>query len=166
MNDQELVQSWITTIARDDVRLVLDSIYDYAAEAAAQRGPVCDMSGRCCRFEEFDHRLYVTGLEAAYTVTRLTEEHPALTEDTLLASLTEGRCPFQSANVCDVHQLRPLGCRVFFCDPVAAGWQERLSEKLLEQIRRLHIQHNTPYRYGEWRAMLRLFVENAAVPTP
>jgi len=55
---------------------------------------------------------------------------------------------------------------VYFCDPVAQGWQEQLSEKLLEQIRSLHGRHEIPYRYGEWRAMLGLFVESAGPVTP
>ena len=158
MNDPELVESWTQAIDRAPIRAVLDAVYDYAAESIAQRGPVCNQSGRCCKFEEHGHRLYVTGLETAYTVSQLTGEHPDLTPETLQAALDAGGCPFQLGNLCAVHTLRPLGCRLYFCDPVAQGWQEGMSEKLLEQIRRLHETHEIPYRYGEWRAMLGMFV--------
>lgn len=158
MNDQPLVASWVQAIERDPVRAVLEAVYGYAAEAIAQRGPVCNSSGKCCRFEEYGHRLYVTGLEAAYTVSQLSGEHPELNAKTLQAAIDAGGCPFQVENLCAVHPLRPLGCRVYFCDPIAQGWQDTLSEKLLEQIRRLHDEHEIPYRYGEWRAMLGMFV--------
>lgn len=158
MNGRLLASSWTRAIERPPVRAVLEAVYQYAAEAIAQRGPVCNSSGRCCRFEAYGHRLYVTGLEAAYTVSLLSGEHPELNAGTLQAAIDAGGCPFQAGTLCAVHPLRPLGCRVYFCDPIAQGWQETLSEKLLEQIRRLHLEHEIPYRYGEWRAMLSMFV--------
>lgn len=163
MNNQQLVASWSKAIDSDAVRNVLEAVYDYAAEAIDQRGPVCNTSGKCCRFAQYDHRLYVTGLEVAYTVTQLTTEQPEFSAASLQAAIEDGGCQFQIENLCAVHPLRPLGCRVYFCDPIAQGWQEDLSEKLLEQIRSLHEAHEIPYRYGEWRAMLKLFVDS---PTP
>jgi len=157
-DDRELVESWSRAIAHPPVRNVLEAVYEYAAEAIAQRGPVCNTSGKCCRFEEYGHRLYVTGLETAYAVTRLTSEHPELNPVSLQAAIDGGGCPFQIDNLCAVHPLRPLGCRVYFCDPIAQGWQEDLSEKLLDQIRSLHERNDIPYRYGEWRGMLNLFL--------
>ena len=162
MNDKALVETWTEAIDNDAIRNVLNAVYEYAAESITQRGPVCNQSGRCCRFEQYGHRLYVTGLEVAYTVSRLTSEHPELTSTSLQAAIDAGGCPFQIDNLCAVHPLRPLGCRVYFCDPVAQGWQEGLSEKLLGQIRSLHQTHEIPYRYGEWRAMLDMFVEPQA----
>ena len=53
--------------------------------------------------------------------------------------------------------MRPLGCRIYFCDPRAAGWQEDLSERTLARLRALHDAHDVPYRYGEWRTMLAHF---------
>jgi len=159
VNDIALVQAWRDAAQDASIVSVLEAVYDYVAEAIAQRGPVCKASGRCCRFEEYGHRLYVTGLETAYLVTRLEETHPTLSEDALQSAVESGRCPFQIENLCDVHPLRPLGCRVYFCDPVAQGWQETLSEKMLEQIRGIHQAHDIPYRYGEWRQTLRMFVK-------
>jgi len=150
--------TWTTAAEDGRIRAVLEAVYDYAAEVIAQRGPVCNASGKCCRFEEYGHRLYVTGLEAAYTVSQLASEHPDLNTTTLQSAIDAGGCPFQLGNLCAVHPLRPLGCRVYFCDPIAQGWQETLSEKLLEQVRQLHTAHDIPYRYGEWRTMLAMFV--------
>jgi len=158
MNDAQLAESWSSAIALEAVRNALDAVYEEAAEAIAKRGPVCNASGRCCRFEQYGHRLYVTGLEAAFTVSRLTNDHPDLNAKSLQAAIDAGGCPFQIDNLCAVHPLRPLGCRVYFCDPIAQGWQERLSERLLEKIRSLHEAHEIPYRYGQWRLMLDMFI--------
>jgi hypothetical protein len=58
-----------------------------------------------------------------------------------------------------VHALRPLGCRIYFCDQAAQGWQQDLSETLLARIRGLHDRFEVEYRYGEWRSMLGMFLE-------
>ncbi len=84
---------------------------------------------------------------------------PALSQTSLDDALARGGCPFQVAKLCGVHALRPLGCRIYFCDQAAQGWQQDLSEALLVRIRSLHDQFDIPYRYGEWRAMLQKFVD-------
>lgn len=73
------------------------------------------------------------------------------------AALARGGCPFQVANLCGVHAIKPLGCRVYFCDKSAQQWQQDLSEQLLAEIRSLHDRFAIEYRYGEWREMLRMF---------
>ena len=48
-----------------EVRGALGRLYDdFDAEVAARR-PVCALSGRCCRFEEYGHTLFVTAIEFA-----------------------------------------------------------------------------------------------------
>jgi len=59
--------------------------------------------------------------------------------------------------LCGVHAIKPLGCRVYFCDRSAQTWQHDLSERLLGMIRELHQRHAIEYRYGEWRQMLAMF---------
>jgi Fe-S-cluster containining protein len=66
-------------------------------------------------------------------------------------------CPFQVSNLCSVHSIKPLGCRVYFCDRSAQQWQQELSERSLQEIRAIHDEHGIPYRYGEWRSMLSMF---------
>lgn len=144
----------------------LEAIFDDAAASIRARGPACWASGRCCNFERAGHRLYVTGLEAAYCVERLTEqpEGPTtvrtLTAASLQAARATGGCPFQSANLCGVHAIKPLGCRLYFCDRAAQNWQHDLSERLLADLRALHDRHAIDYAYGEWRAMLDLFMSD------
>ena len=193
MNDRTrraFADAWM--VALQDERLVaaLESIYDAAADAIAARGPACWASGRCCNFDRAGHRLYVTGLEAAYCLGNLMaspiwrngaaearsgltirgkplppptdpDYAPLPTGQGLIAdfdaAVARGGCPFQVRNLCGVHDFKPLGCRVFFCDRSAETWQQELSERLLRDIRALHDRFALEYRYGEWRQMLGMF---------
>lgn len=115
-------------------------IYDDLARDLSQLAPVCDLSGRCCRFKDYGHRLYLTRTEAEL-----------LLEDGLPAGATidEEGCPFQQGLLCTAREKRPFGCRVFYCDPRYAGQAEKLSERYLARLRLLHDQTNTPWEYGE-----------------
>lgn len=64
-------------------------------------------------------------------------------------------CPFQLANLCSVHTIRPFGCRVFFCDQTATDWQQRQYEYFHAELKRLHERLEVPYFYLEWRQVLR-----------
>ncbi len=143
---------WFRALRDPAVVTDLESIFEYIAAAVESRGPACWASGRCCSFDRAGHRLYVTGLEAAYTVDRA----PALDSDRLAAARAAGGCPFQAANLCTVHEIKPIGCRVYFCDRAAQQWQQDLSERLQREVRALHDRHAIDYRYGEWRDMLEL----------
>lgn len=133
----------------------LEAIFAYAAAAIESRGPACWASGRCCNFDAAGHRLYVTALEAAYTLSRL--DSP-LTRDALAAAVARGGCPFQVANLCSVHAVKPLACRLYFCDRSAQDWQHDLSERLIAQLKSLHERHSIEYRYAEWRGLLAEFL--------
>lgn len=150
-------QVWITAARDPTIAALLESIYSDAAADIARRGPACWASGRCCNFGKSGHRLYTTGLEAAYTVVHLNASNPTLSANALAESLSRGGCPFQVNNLCGVHAIKPLSCRLYFCDRSAQAWQHELSERLLERLKRLHDTHQVPYRYAEWRQLLALF---------
>lgn len=149
--ESQIIQAWLDAARDPRIRAELEAIYTDIADQIEARSPACWASGRCCNFEASGHLLYVTGLEAAYTVVRRHEERPALS---IPASGRGDPCPFQSANLCTAHTIKPLGCRVYFCDRSAQEWQHKLSEHGLAQIRALHDAHHLEYRYGEWRALL------------
>jgi Fe-S-cluster containining protein len=162
---QELAAAWLAAVADEHIALELESAYEYTAAAIESRGPACWASGRCCNFDAAGHRLYVTGLEAAYSVFHLRRDRTTgpplpldLTPLTLASARARGGCPFQSANLCSIHATKPLGCRIYFCDRSAQAWQQDLSEKCLALVRSIHDRHRVPYRYGEWRDMLAMFL--------
>ena len=133
---------------RPDVRAAVDQVYAQLQSEIDLRRPVCVVSGRCCRFEEYGHRLYATTLELARFVMDL---------KTPSQSAWDGRgCPFQINKLCSVHAIRPFGCRIFFCDASSTQWQQDLYERLHTRLRTLHDDLAVPYHYVEWRYALEI----------
>jgi Fe-S-cluster containining protein len=149
-------RAWLGAAVDPQISGELELVYEAIARAVAARRPVCDASGRCCKFDEWGHRLYVTGLEAAYLAARLGRE---ISLEEIATARAAGGCPFQKALLCSVHAIRPLGCRVYYCDETAQEWQMELSERMLGEVKAIHERHGLAYRYGEWRAMLHVIVE-------
>lgn len=153
-------QSWLDAIAHPPIRAGLEAIYAQAAREIEAWGPACWASGRCCNFAKTGHLLYVTGLEAAYCLASLDAiptPPPQPNTIALQQARAAGGCPFQHANLCSVHTIKPLGCRIYFCDRSAQTWQNDLTERLLADLRQLHDTHRITYHYGEWHATLNLF---------
>jgi len=146
---------------RAEVREAVERVYAELQNEIDARRPVCNASGRCCRFEEFGHRLYVTTLELAAFVAGLGEASRAERE-------WDGTgCPFQVAKLCSVHTIRPFGCRMFFCDATATAWQNERYERFHAELKRLHERLNVPYLYVEWRtALAALGLTPQATPSP
>lgn len=147
--------SWLEAAHAPGVVASLEAVYTMIAEQIESRGPACWASGRCCNFRQAEHRLYTTGLEAAYCVARL--ERP-LDSGELDRAIERGGCMFQLANMCGVHGIKPSGCRVYFCDRSAQDWQHELTERAVEEIRHIHDREGIGYRYGEWGELLRMFL--------
>src|SRR5688500_5963035 len=168
---------------RIDVREAVEKVYAQLQIEIDARKPKCSASGRCCRFDEFGHRLYVTTMELAAFVSSLPlpggnraavggragerGEEPFVRGSTfdgtkpLSPTLSPeyrgegaGSCPFQIEGLCSVHAIRPFGCRVFFCDSTSDDWQHAQYERFHADLKRLHEELGVPYRYVEWRAAL------------
>lgn len=155
--DESDARAWLAAAARPAVSDRLEAIYGMVADQVSAHAPVCVASGRCCNFESYGHRLYVTGLEAAWCINRLGPEHPELSSTTIEEAVQRGGCPFQVGKLCGVHAIKPVGCRTYFCDPRAEGWKEALTERAHGMVKDLHESSHIPYRYMEWRAILSLF---------
>jgi hypothetical protein len=125
-------------------RQVLELYAEVDLEVAAA-GPVCVASGRCCRFKEYGHTLFLSNLEA----------------DVLLAGappyerpVTADFCPFQKGNLCTARGPRPLGCRVYYCDPAYQETGNRISETYVRRLKELAEAHGVPWRYAPLHAFL------------
>lgn len=75
---QELWTTWrdaATVAAIDRMIAALYADLDQAVRDAPTDGPhgppTCNASGRCCKFDTYGHRLYVTGLEIAWFLGRV-----------------------------------------------------------------------------------------------
>jgi Fe-S-cluster containining protein len=149
MNDQmELCNAVEKAAQRPEGAAAVASIYNALQQAIDAQKPVCLVSGRCCRFEEFGHRLYVTTLELAAFVRPVRLQTPSL------QPWDGSGCPFQRNKLCTVHAFRPFGCRIFFCDATATAWQNQQYELFHRRLKDLHVQLDVPYFYVEWREAL------------
>lgn len=119
-------------------RQVLE-IYRDVDQAVAAAGPVCVASGRCCRFKEYGHTLFLSNLEAEVLLAQAPSYEPPVSPDF---------CPFQKENLCTARDPRPLGCRIFFCDPNYQETSNRLTEQSLRQLKELANENGIDWRYG------------------
>lgn len=124
-------------------RAELRALYDELAAEIARAAPVCEISGRCCRFADYGHDLFVTDLELA----ELFALHPPRQAD-------ESVCPYLDGKACGAREGRPLGCRQFFCDPGFEALMPELAARFHARLQAIHEAHAIPYRYGELLRML------------
>ncbi len=150
--DETLLRDAVRAAAdRADVLGAVGRLYVELAGEVERRRPVCDASGRCCRFETYGHRMYVSTIELAKFVADLAAASPAERVERWDGT----GCVHQVNGLCGVHSLRPLGCRIFFCDPTSTAWQNGVYERLHSELRHLHEALDVPYLYVEWRAALK-----------
>lgn len=121
----------------------VQAIYDQLEQLLSERRPRCEMSGRCCNFESEEHQLWASELELAFAL------HGARG---VVPKTAAGSCPWWREGLCTLREGRPLGCRIYFCDP---GWATEMAlvyERFHQQLRDVHQACDRPYSY-------RLFVD-------
>jgi Fe-S-cluster containining protein len=131
---------------RHDLAEAMSLFYEEVDAVVASHRPTCWNRGACCKFGEYGHRLYVTDLELAYFIRGQRDKWRRPT--------AEASCPYQFNGLCNVRQHRPLGCRIFFCDESAQGWQGPELEKLHARLKVLGERLGVPYCYREWLSAL------------
>jgi hypothetical protein len=114
-------------------------LYAEVDRAVAAEGPVCVASGRCCRFKEYGHTLFLSGLEAEVLLRDAPPYERPVTPDF---------CPFQKGNLCTAREPRPLGCRVYYCDPNYQEAGRRISETYLRRLKDLADAEGVPWHYA------------------
>ncbi len=137
----------------------LQAIYAELDTEVARLAPVCRISGRCCRFREYGHTLFVSEPEVRY----LLSEAPAP-----LRPLDEGEtCPWQDGRGhCTAREARPLGCRVYFCDPSYQDAAPALSELFIARLKRMAADHDLPWNYAPLHRHLHERSERFPGPDP
>jgi hypothetical protein len=115
------------------------AVYAEADAAVADAGPRCDASGRCCRFKEYGHTLFISNVEAEV----LLADAPAYAKP-----VSGDFCPFQVNNLCTARDSRPLGCRVYFCDPTYQLTGQAISETYLRRLKALTEEYGAGWRYA------------------
>ena len=122
-----------------DLRRRVLEIYREADAAVAAAGPVCVASGRCCRFKEYGHVLFLSNLEAEVLLANAPPFEQPVSSDF---------CPFQKENLCTAREPRPLGCRVNYCDPNYQETGTQISEKYLHRLKELADANGVAWQYA------------------
>lgn len=126
----------------------LTELYAQLDAAVARLAPVCRISGRCCRFREYGHTLFLSGPEFDY----LADRAPAP-----VRPLDDGEtCPWQDGQGrCTAREARPMGCRVYFCDPSYEDAAPEISERFIARLKRLADRHSLSWDYAPLHRHLR-----------
>ena len=64
-------------------------------------------------------------------------------------------CPFQKGNLCTAREPRPLGCRVYYCDPAYQGRAAEITEEYLARLKRLADEYGLAWRYAPLQQFLK-----------
>jgi len=163
----------IAAAKRADVIEAMRKLYAEADCAIAEKNATCWNKGDCCRFGQYGHRLYVTSLEVAYYLAtgppdNASSDHPEFTRRggwrpsslPVLNGSAADTCPHAFDGKCHARDRRPLGCRIFYCDPNAQHWQGPLTEEFLTRLRSLHETLSVPYFYTDWMTILKALDEH------
>lgn len=134
-----------------DLHKRVQAIYRRVDAEVSAAGPRCEASGRCCRFAEYGHTLFLSNLEADL----LLAEAPGV-----VGPVSSATCPFQVGHLCTAREPRPLGCRVYFCDPAYQKTAAEISEKYLRELKALAVELNLPWRYAPLHHFLAEAVES------
>jgi hypothetical protein len=142
------------------ILLDVEAVYADVEVALQAYRPVCNQSGRCCLFAKFGHCLFVTTPELVYFLSNyrpgsLPPDSPTgqALIDKIEADPAE-LCPLQVGRLCGVRDIRPLGCRLFFCQPGSEKWGRPLYETFQQRMKAICRERSLPYAYVEWTETL------------
>ena len=142
----------------DRFREPLRGVYDSVDEEVARRAPVCRISGRCCRFEEYGHTLFVSAPEFALLLAEAPP--PSRPPD------DGATCPWQDERGrCSAREARPMGCRVYFCDPNFQVDAPEIAEAGIARLKRMVDDLGLPWDYAPLHRHLHMARDDGRFPT-
>ncbi len=143
----------------DLVRQPLRVLYGDLDAAVARFGPSCELSGRCCRFAEYEHTLFLSAPEMAILLADAPPPSRPLDDG--------ATCPWQDLKGrCSAREARPLGCRVYYCDPSYQDQAPGLTEAFLGRMKRLVDELQLPWNYAPLHHHLRQAEAEGRFPRP
>ena len=128
-----------------DLRSRVLEVYAAVDAAVAAENPRCDASGRCCRFAEYGHTLFLSQFEADI----LLEKAPGYSKP-----VSRDFCPFQVQGLCTARDSRPLGCRIYFCDPEFQEQQHAITENAVAKLKAIADEFDAGWNYAPLHVML------------
>ena len=141
------------------LRGALRTLYAALDAEIARLSPVCRLSGRCCRFQEYGHTLFLSAAEASVLVADAPPPARPLDDGAF--------CPWQDERgQCTARDARPLGCRVYFCDPAYEPHASALSEVFIGRLKQLTNELDLPWNYAPLHHHLRQADAAGLLATP
>jgi Fe-S-cluster containining protein len=126
----------------------VEQLYDWLArelDSNRKLSGSCAACGKCCDFDAYDHRLYITVPELIYLAANVPEGK--------LEVMASGRCPYNHEGKCTIHELRFASCRIFYCMG-DSDFQSNLTERALAKLKAICEELDIPYRYMDLRVAL------------
>jgi len=122
-------------------------IYNWIEElqASSNIAGKCDGCGKCCDFESFGHKLFVTPPEMIYFAEKTGKDN--------IKQMTTSRCPYQDDKKCTIRDFRFAACRIFCCKGMAM-FQSELTEAAIKKLKDVCREFKLPYKYVELKAAL------------
>ncbi|HBG28703.1 MAG: hypothetical protein A2Y10_12175 [Planctomycetes bacterium GWF2_41_51] len=113
-------------------------IYDWLDAEIKSLNADCCVCGKCCDFDSFGHKLFITSPELYYFYENLKP----------LKKMPAGVCPYMENGKCTARDFRFTGCRIFFCKADDEKIND-LSEQAIRKFKGLCNEYNFPYSYME-----------------
>ena len=108
----------------------------------------CDLCGKCCDFNTFDHYLFVTPPEIRYLIAKIGTEN--------IKPMYNSICPYNVDGKCHIYEHRFASCRIFFCK-AEVNFQSRLTESAIRKLKLICTNFQIPYRYCDLETALNNF---------
>lgn len=135
---------------REEFDRAVDAVYDWVDAEVQAASPRCEISGRCCKFREYGHRLYITAVESE----RLQQAELPEDRRDWTAEQVRQQCPYQVQGRCTAREHRPLGCRIYFCDPSFDEKSCEITEEALNRLKRIYEEFDQPWIYQDLASYL------------
>ncbi|MCD6395405.1 MAG: hypothetical protein J7M40_18135 [Planctomycetes bacterium] len=120
-------------------------VYTFIDSRVAETDLACKVCGKCCDFDSYDHRLFVTTPELVYFAFHIPSSS--------VKPMPAGLCPYNIKDVCSIHPYRFAACRIFCCTG-DVDVQNRLSEAAISKLKSICEQSDMPYQYMDLKAAL------------
>lgn len=127
------------TIIAQKIAQIYDGL-DSQIKSSTQLAGSCKACGKCCDFNSYDHRLYITTLELIYLQEALGKNN--------IKAMANGICPYNIDDKCSIHNHRFAACRIFCCNG-DKDFQGTLSEVTLRKLKSVCDEFEIPYTYCE-----------------
>jgi len=149
----------------------VSQIYDWLDSQIKSFNVDCSACGKCCDFESFGHKLFITSPELLYFRTNIKEnQSPSDSAGSLglapapvagvqsrerkravtleICKQVSQICPYLKNNKCTAREFRFAPCRIFFCKANSEKINE-LSEQAIKKFKVLCDEFDFPYQYVE-----------------